>query len=122
MGIHSSHCKVCYYVYAMTPLATRAYELLKTVPAGRVTTYKALADALGTRAYRAIGQAMRHNPYAPHVPCHRVVSSNGAIGGFMGKTNGDEINKKIRLLKLEGVSIEKNKVKDFPNVFYNFTH
>jgi len=71
----------------MTPLAKKTYALLKTVPRGRVTTYKALADALGTKAYRAIGQFMRTNPYAPRVPCHRVVASDGTIGGFMGRNS-----------------------------------
>lgn len=105
----------------MTPLASRTYDLLRTVPKGRVTTYKALADALGTRAYRAIGQFMKHNPYAPNVPCHRVVASDGSLGGFMGKKSGEEIRNKIRLLSSEGVIIKANKVVDFPAVFYTFT-
>ena len=62
----------------------RTYDLLKKVPKGKVTTYKALAEKLGTKAYRAVGQAMRCNPYAPKVPCHRVVKSDGSIGGFQG--------------------------------------
>ncbi|OGG28228.1 hypothetical protein A3A64_00620 [Candidatus Gottesmanbacteria bacterium RIFCSPLOWO2_01_FULL_48_11] len=80
----------------MTPLQNHTYQLLRQVPPGRVTTYKALADALGTKAYRAIGQFMRTNPYAfeacpeprRRVPCHRVVASDGTIGGFMEKTTG----------------------------------
>ena len=48
--------------------AEKAYDLLRKVPAGRVTTYKELAHALGTKAYRGIGQAMKRNPYAPEVP------------------------------------------------------
>ena len=52
----------------MTTFAEKAYELLKQVPAGRVTTYKEIAHALGTRAYRGVGQAMKKNPYAPEVP------------------------------------------------------
>lgn len=105
---------------SMTALTQRAYELLKTVPAGRVTTYKELARALGTKAYRAIGQAMRHNPYAPDVPCHRVVASNGTIGGFMGKKDGEEIAQKIRMLQDEGVCIQKGKIEDFPSVLFHF--
>ena len=104
----------------MTPLAKKTYALLKTVPRGRVTTYKALADALGTKAYRAIGQFMRTNPYAPRVPCHRVVASDGTIGGFMGKTGGKEIQKKIALLTGEGINIEGRKVLEFERVFYRF--
>ncbi len=86
----------------MTTLQQETYELLKTVPRGKVTTYKALADALGTKAYRAIGQFMKNNPYAPTVPCHRVVTSDGAIGGFMGKRKGAEI-KKNRIMNFAAV-------------------
>lgn len=53
---------------SMKTFADRAYDLLRTVPAGRVTTYKELAHGLGTKAYRGIGQAMKRNPYAPEVP------------------------------------------------------
>ena len=105
----------------MTPLAQRTYELLRTVPAGRVTTYKALADALGTRAYRAIGQFMKNNPDAPHTPCHRVVASDGSLGGFMGKKEGTELAKKIKLLASEGVHIASNKIHNFDSVFYSFS-
>jgi len=52
----------------MKPFAEKAYALLKKVPEGRVTTYKEIAHALGTKAYRGVGQAMRTNPYAPEVP------------------------------------------------------
>lgn len=103
----------------MTALARRTYELLKTVPKGRVTTYKALARALGTKAYRTIGQFMRQNPYAPTVPCHRVVASDGTIGGFMGKRDGLAIKKKIELLKNEGVTIKKNKITNFKHVIFS---
>ena len=104
----------------MTPLAKKTYALLQTVPKGRVTTYKALADALGSRAYRAIGQFMRTNPYAPLVPCHRVVASDGTIGGFMGESRGATIQKKIALLRSEGIHVDGKKVKDFERVFYRF--
>ena len=108
------------YTISMTPLAKRTYTLLKKVPKGRVTTYKALADALGTRAYRAIGQIMKNNPYAPDVPCHRVVASDGTIGGFMGKTTGATIQKKIALLKKEGVGVLRKKIVNFEQVYYRF--
>ena len=93
----------------------KVYALLRKVPKGKVTTYKALAEKLGTKAYRAVGQAMRCNPYAPMVPCHRVVSSDGSIGGFMGNKNSDsrEINKKIRMLKKEGIQVKNNKIINF---------
>jgi methylated-DNA-[protein]-cysteine S-methyltransferase len=104
----------------MTTLAKKTYELLKKVPKGKVTTYKALADALGTKAYRAIGQFMRTNPYAPVVPCHRVVASNGSIGGFRGNTTGTEIQNKITLLKKEGIEVKNNKIVNFQNHLLTF--
>jgi methylated-DNA-[protein]-cysteine S-methyltransferase len=97
----------------MSPLAVKAYKLLKKVPKGRVTTYKALGDALGTHGYRAIGQIMRINPYAPVVPCHRVVASDGSIGGFMGSKRGKNIRRKIALLRSEGISVVGKKIVDF---------
>lgn len=99
----------------MTELSERTYTLLRKVPRGRVTTYKALAEALGTKAYRAIGQYMKHNPYTPTVPCHRVVAADGTIGGFNGG-----IPKKIRMLRAEGIKISKNRIVDFPNVLFTF--
>jgi methylated-DNA-[protein]-cysteine S-methyltransferase len=52
----------------MKTFSERVYDLLRKVPEGRVTTYKELANALGTRAYRGVGQAMKRNPYASEVP------------------------------------------------------
>ena len=52
----------------MKAFADKAYDLLRKVPKGRVTTYKELANALKTKAYRGVGQAMKRNPYAPEVP------------------------------------------------------
>jgi methylated-DNA-[protein]-cysteine S-methyltransferase len=52
----------------MKSFAEKAYDLLRKVPKGRVTTYKEIANALGTRAYRGVGQVMKRNPYAPEVP------------------------------------------------------
>ena len=52
----------------MKTFADKAYDLLRKVPKGRVTTYKEVAHVLETRAYRGVGQAMRRNPYAPEVP------------------------------------------------------
>jgi len=52
----------------MKTFAERAYDLLRQVPRGRVTTYKEIAHALHTKSYRGVGQAMRKNPYAPEVP------------------------------------------------------
>ena len=58
---------------------------------------------------------MNKNPYAPHVPCHRVVNSDGKLGGFAHGTK-----KKISMLKEEGVLVVKNKIVDFENKLYKF--
>lgn len=100
--------------------AERVYEKLRNVPKGRVTTYKELAAALGTQAYRAVGTAMRCNPYAPDVPCHRVVKSDGSIGGFKGHQSGATIEEKIKMLSEEGVTIENGYVVDFDKKIYHF--
>jgi len=105
----------------MTPLQEKTYKLLRTVPRGRVTTYKALATALHIKAYRAIGQFMRNNPYAPGVPCHRVVASDGTIGGFRGKTSGKEIIDKIAMLAKEGVQVTNHRIVNFDAKYYSFS-
>jgi len=83
----------------------KCYEQLKKVPKGKVTTYKALAEALGTKAYRAVGNAMNKNANAPVIPCHRVVGSDGQLTGY-----AFGLDKKINLLKQEGIEIQNNKV------------
>ena len=91
-------------------IAERVYEVVKRVPKGKVTTYKTVAEALDCKAYQAVGQVLRKNPYAPIVPCHRVVASDGSLGGFMGKRSGKNIKEKIRMLKAEGVQVTNGKV------------
>lgn len=93
---------------------------MKSIPKGRVTTYGLIAKKLNTRAYRAVGNACRRNPYAPRVPCHRVVRSDGSIGGFGGKTSGMSVEKKIRMLREEGVQVRDGKVADFETVLFRF--
>lgn len=82
-------------------------EMVQRVPKGKVTTYKLLAEALGTKAYRAVGQALRHNAHPIVVPCHRVVASDGKIGGYAGKRKS---RKKARLLQQEGVEVKYNMI------------
>lgn len=85
----------------------KVYGLCKKIPKGRVTTYGEIARALNCKSYRAVGNALRYNPYAPLVPCHRVVRSDGSLGGFKGKVNNEE---KVNLLKREGIEINNGKV------------
>lgn len=90
-------------------VARDVYALLRTVGRGQVTTYGDLAKALGhPRAARAIGRIMNANPDPIVVPCHRVVASDGEIGGY---AYGTKTKKDI--LVGEGLSFEGNKIKDF---------
>ena len=95
----------------------RVYALCRRIPRGRVTTYRELGHALGIKGYRAIGQALRCNPHAPRVPCHRVVCYDGHIGGFKGAREGKEIKEKIKLLEGEGVKV-RNGVADLKLYFF----
>lgn len=93
----------------MESFAEKCYEVLRRVPRGRVTTYGEIAKAVGVpRGARAVGNAMNKNPYAPKVPCHRVVFGDGRIGGFAG-----EVKVKVSLLRGEGVRVRGGKVVDF---------
>ena len=87
----------------------KVYALLRQIPAGRVSTYKYLSDTLDSSP-RAVGGALRKNPFAPEVPCHRVIASTGFIGGFMGDwkkvPSGLNCEKKRELLKAEGVEFD----------------
>ena len=65
-----------------TSFNERCYALLKLIPEGKVTTYKEMADALGTKAWRAVGSAMAKNEHLLVIPCHRVVRSDGTIGEY----------------------------------------
>jgi len=98
----------------------RVWKFMEKIPKGKVTTYGLIARKLNTNAYRAVGNACRENPYAPRVPCHRVVKSDGTIGGFGGKTSGKTIEKKIQLLRKEGVEVRNKKIVDFEKVLFKF--
>lgn len=83
----------------------KVWAVCARVPRGKVTTYAAIAKKLGTHAYRAVGNALNKNPYAPKVPCHRVVGSDGSLTGFAGG-----VDKKKRLLQSEGVAFSNGRV------------
>jgi O-6-methylguanine DNA methyltransferase len=85
----------------------RVLTLLTKIPRGKVATYGEIAKALGDLGLsRAVGNAVRNNPFAPTVPCHRVVRSSGNIGGFDGETSGEKVAKKIKMLQEEGVAVD----------------
>ncbi|MFQ5960024.1 MAG: MGMT family protein [Candidatus Methylomirabilales bacterium] len=83
----------------------RVWALCARVPPGKVTTYGEIAHKLGTRAYRAVGNALHKNPYAPTVPCHRVVGSTGDLTGF-----ASGLRKKQQMLEAEGIAIHNGRL------------
>jgi len=86
----------------------RVYEITANIPKGKVATYGQIARLAGNpKAARAVGMCMKHNPYAPRVPCHRVVGSNGKLVGFSA---GDGISTKRKMLEKEGVRFLIEKV------------
>ena len=90
----------------VTPFRRRVYEALLEVPRGRVTTYARLARRVGCRSAQAVGGALRENPFAPEVPCHRVVAADLSLGGFCGCRSGEPLRRKRALLESEGVALD----------------
>jgi len=86
-----------------TPFQQKVWQACATIPAGQTRTYQWLANKIGKpNAARAVGTALGQNPFAPHIPCHRVVRSDGKMGGYSGQGG---IATKIKLLKKEGAAI-----------------
>ena len=102
----------------ITPFQKKVYSLCRKIPKGRVSTYKEIGRAIGKRGqiYRAVGAALNKNPFAPKVPCHRVVNSDGRVGGFARGAR-----KKIKLLEKEGVKVKKGKIADFERVLFKLS-
>lgn len=96
----------------VTPFQKCVYDTISCIPKGKVMTYKNLAEAVGCNSNQAVGQALRKNPFAPRVPCHRVVASDGTLGGFSGFRSGEEIERKQHLLENEGVRFVNGKISD----------
>lgn len=89
--------------HRVTDFQCRVYTALLDIPQGRVTTYGLLARKMKCGSAQAVGQALRCNPFAPRVPCHRVIASTLTIGGFHGARSGAHIQRKRDLLAREGV-------------------
>jgi len=86
----------------------KIYELTDRIPKGKVATYGQLAEMAGSPgAARAVGMCMKHNPNAPHTPCHRVVASNGKLTGYSADGG---LKKKKQMLMEEGVKFTGDKV------------
>lgn len=85
----------------ITEFQRKVYLKLLEVPSGETITYGELARRIGCRSPQAVGQALKRNPFAPEVPCHRVVAANGSLGGYFGKRTGPNIEQKRQLIEVE---------------------
>ena len=86
-----------------TKFQIKVWNYLKKIPKGKVKTYKQVAKAIGMpKAARAVANACGKNPYAPKIPCHRVIRSDGGLGGYSGRGG---IKQKLKLLRSENVAI-----------------
>ena len=100
----------------LTEFEKKVIASLKRIPRGKVTTYRQIAKFIKKpKAARAVGNACNKNPWAPRVPCHRVVKSGGRLGGYAGGAK-----KKIELLKREGILVGRGKIKDFKRKIFWF--
>ena len=84
-----------------TKFQLKVWKYLKKIPFGSLKTYSQVAKAIGKpRAVRAVANAIAKNPHPPKIPCHRVIRSNGLLGGYSGKGG---LKTKRKLLKKEGI-------------------
>lgn len=85
------------------PLHARVYEVARAIPPGRTLTYGEVASRLGDRTLaREVGRALGLNPFAPIVPCHRILAADGRTGGFSAPGG---VETKLRLLNLERAKV-----------------
>ena len=86
-----------------TKFQLKVWNFLKTIPKGKVRTYKQVAISIKRpKSARAVANACAKNPYAPKIPCHRVIRSDGGLGGYSGKGG---VRQKLKLLRSEKVNI-----------------
>lgn len=91
----------------------KVWAITARIPKGKVVRYADIARALKSNGYRAVGNALNKNPYAPGVPCHRVVGSDGSLTGFAGG-----LQKKRELLKGEGLTLRDNGKVELKDALY----
>ena len=87
-----------------TKFQLKVWNYLKKIPRGKVKSYLEVAKGIGKpKAFRAVANAVGKNPYPPLIPCHRVIRSDGSLGGYSGKGG---IKEKRRLLLKEKVKLK----------------
>ena len=97
--------RVFFYIMILkgTKFQIKVWKYLKTIPKGKVKTYKQVALGINSpKSARAVANACGKNPYAPDIPCHRVIRSDGCLGGYSGPGG---VKTKKKLLKSEGFSL-----------------
>lgn len=109
----------------MTPFQKKVLHLAGKIPVGKVSTYKILAVQSGRKnASRAVGQALHNNPFpiykkdakGKYTPCHRVICSDGSLGGFNGG-----VTRKKKLLQKEGIAFQGNRIADAKKFLFHFS-
>lgn len=99
----------------MIIIQNKVFDLVKKIPKGKVATYKIIAQKLNIKNYRLVGYFLKNNQSLLKIPCHRVVKSNGEVGGYkLGTT------RKIQLLKKEGIPIKNKRIINFKNYLIKF--
>lgn len=93
----------------------RVYTALKLVPKGKIVTYKELAHAAGSNAYRAVGRLMRTNKDPKGIPCYRVIRSDGKVGNYSAEGG---IRKKIAMLRKDGIKVKNGRI-DIEQYLFN---
>ena len=105
----SSNSKSNFDFSGLTDFEADVLKVAWKIPKGKVMTYGQVAKKIGNpKSARAVGNALNKNPFAPDIPCHRVIKGNGEVGGFASGPR-----KKIMLLRKEGISISRGKVQSF---------
>jgi len=114
LNIIENNLKV-YLISSFMDLYNYTYDLVKQIPPGKISTYGAVARALGDiRASRAVGRMMNQNPDADQMPCFKIVQSDGHIGGF-----GLGIENKIHRLQNDGIKVDDGCILDFDEVLFD---
>lgn len=90
-----------------TPFELQVYEAATLIPPGRTASYAWIARRVGCPSARAVAQSLRRNPFAPEVPCHRVVASDRKLRGYQGETSSSSLARKRSLLEAEGVEFDE---------------
>lgn len=98
-GQHDDLADIPLEMEGVPPFNQRVYEIARAIPPGRTLTYGEVAARMGEPgAARAVGQALGHNPFAPVVPCHRVLAARSGGGGFSAEGG---VATKLRMLQIE---------------------